>query len=104
MFWSSENRPEKLKDRLLQGANYNVEDVSEVGPAVDALGSIVYGNKISPEKVTDLSAEYVSGKAESREFQFNFLFVCNEYFCIDRRFITVDQFPIPICRTTDLQP
>lgn len=54
--------PEKLKDRLLQGANYNVEDVSEVGPAVDALGSIVYGNKISPEKVTDLSAEYVSGK------------------------------------------
>ena len=53
---------DELKERILGGANDSFPDTRKIGPVVDALGSIVYGNRIAPDPVTDLTVKHVSGK------------------------------------------
>lgn len=54
-----------LRDRLLKGANANIlPDNSRIGPLVDALGSIMYGNADVPEKVSEYSVTPVSNNLD----------------------------------------
>lgn len=53
--------PEDLKTRLLKGANADVRDVKKIGPLLDVSGSMAYGNKIAPDKVTDLIVSWKNG-------------------------------------------
>lgn len=50
-----------LVNKLLNGANKTAVPASfEIGPLVDALGAIVYGEDATPAQVTDLKAEALS--------------------------------------------
>ena len=51
-----------LKKRLLAGADENYPDVKKIGPVVDALSSMVYGNRIAPEPVSDLEVTAINGR------------------------------------------
>lgn len=57
---------EELQKRLLEGADAEVPDVTKVGPMLNALSSLVYGNKIAPEKVCDFKASYVKGRLRAK--------------------------------------
>lgn len=51
-----------LKERLLAGADERYPDTRKIGPVVDALSSMVYGNRIAPEPVSDLEVTVVNGR------------------------------------------
>ena len=52
---------ENLKERLIGGANPTFPDSNIIGPLVDAIGSMVFGNNIAPDPVKDLNAIYKNG-------------------------------------------
>ena len=50
-----------LREKLINGANKSVVEKSEdVGPLVDALGSILYGRTVAPDKVEEYTVEVKS--------------------------------------------
>jgi len=50
--------PDMLRSKLINGANKTaVKAAQKIGPLVDALGAITYGDKIAPDKVTSYTAE-----------------------------------------------
>ena len=53
---------DELKERLLSGADDSYPDIRTVGPVVDALSSMVYGNKIAPDPVTDMEVAVKNGR------------------------------------------
>lgn len=54
---------EMLRERLIGGARYDrLPSSAKIGPLVDALGSITYGSRIAPEKVTNFKIGVIGNK------------------------------------------
>ncbi len=61
-YGGSDFTADDLKERLLAGADEEYPDTRKIGPVVDALSSMVYGNCIAPESVSDLDVTVVNGR------------------------------------------
>lgn len=53
-----------LKERILEGANYELSPSGNIGPLVDALGAFTYGGTIPPEKVESYETAGAGGRID----------------------------------------